>query len=84
MPKKPAKPLWGKFADEMLEGSREKAFGIMQKMSGVEREDAERWYYGKKSRNTLESFEKWIDSVTDADINTHCQFDGLPEVGKGK
>lgn len=80
--KKQPKPLWGKFADEMLEGSRDKAEKIMLRMTGAEREDAERWFYGKKSQNTKAAFNAWIDSVTDAEIRQNCLFDGLPAIGK--
>lgn len=76
------KPLWGRFADEMLEGSRDRASKIMAKMVGEEREDAERWFYGRPSRNTQAAFEEWVNSVTDEEILRNCQFDGMPNIGK--
>lgn len=71
MSKKTQKPLWGKFADAMLDNKRAEAEKIFAKMTiPAEIEDAKRWLYGKTKEQKAESRQRfaYIEAMDDSKI----------------
>lgn len=84
MARKQNKPVtWGQFADAMLDGKRQEAESLFARMTDAQMiENARRWLYGPTAKQRQESRERQraINATTQAEINRHCQFDGLPRM----